>query len=241
MANRNILVVGGSSGIGLALVRQLLNEGEQVTVWSRQARELEQLSGLRYLSVDITRDELPVDQLPAQLDGLAYCPGSINLKPFRGLKIQDFQDDLNINLLGAVRCLQAVEKHLKKGSDAAAVLFSTVAVQRGMPFHASIAAAKGAVEGLTRSLAAEWAPRIRVNALAPGSILTSALEIVASNDALREPMEQATPLRRLGDPLDIAAAAVYLASPAGSFLTGKMLEVDGGLTVPNLDLPIPDL
>ena len=84
-------------------------------------------------------------------------------------------------------------------------------------------------------------PRIRVNAIAPGSILTSALDIVASNEALRDPMEKATPLRRLGDPADIAAAAVYLSSPAGSYLTGKVLEVDGGLNMPNLDLPIPDL
>ncbi|MCB0639027.1 MAG: SDR family oxidoreductase [Lewinella sp.] len=230
MANRNILVVGGSSGIGLALVRQLLNEGEQVTVWSRQARELEQLSGLRHLSVDITRDELPVDQLPAQLDGLAYCPGSINLKPFRGLKIQDFQDDFNINLLGAVRCLQAVEKHLKKGSDAAAVLFSTVAVQRGMPFHASIAAAKGAVEGLTRSLAAEWAPRIRVNAIAPSLTDTPLAERLLATDDKRQASADRHPLKKVAQPEDMARMAAYLLSPAAGFMTGQVVGIDGGLS-----------
>ncbi|MCB0949941.1 MAG: SDR family oxidoreductase, partial [Mycobacterium sp.] len=106
---------------------------------------------------------------------------------------------------------------------------------------AAYGTAKAALAHYTRLSALDLAPRIRVNAIAPGSILTSALDIVASNEDLRTPMEQATPLRRLGDPLDIAAAAVYLASPAGSYLTGKTLEVDGGINFPNLELPIPDL
>jgi 7-alpha-hydroxysteroid dehydrogenase len=106
---------------------------------------------------------------------------------------------------------------------------------------AAYGTAKAALAHYTRLAALDLCPRIRVNAIAPGSILTSALDIVAGNDELRAPMEKATPLRRLGEPVDIAAAALYLASPAGGYLTGKTLEVDGGLNTPNLDLPIPDL
>ena len=128
----------------------------------------------------------------------------------------------------------------RSGGGSIINISSTMGRLAGRGF-AAYSTAKAALAHYTRLTALDLCPRIRVNAIAPGSILTSALDVVASNDALREPMEKATPLRRLGEPVDIAAAAVYLASPAGSYLTGKMIEVDGGLTVPNLDLPIPDL
>jgi 7-alpha-hydroxysteroid dehydrogenase len=155
--------------------------------------------------------------------------------------VKDMRDAFTFNVLTAhALTVAAVPLMLEHGGGSIINISSTMGRLAGRGF-AAYSTAKAALAQYTRLTALDLCPRIRVNAIAPGSIMTSALDIVASNDALREPMEKATPLRRLGDPVDIAAAAVYLASPAGSYLTGKVIEVDGGLTVPNLDLPIPDL
>lgn len=156
--------------------------------------------------------------------------------------VKDMKDAFAFNVLTAHALTVAAVPLMLEHSGGGSIINITSTMGRlaGRGF-AAYSTAKAALAHYTRLTALDLSPRIRVNAIAPGSILTSALEIVASNDELRAPMEQATPLRRLGDPLDIAAAAVYLASPAASFLTGKTLEVDGGLIVPNLDLPIPDL
>ena len=228
MANRNILVVGGSSGIGLALVENLLAAGENVYVWARQERELVGKTGVHFSSVDVTNGDLPADDLPDTLHALVYCPGTINLKPFRGLKPEQFRTELDINLIGAVRCLQAVERRFKKAEQAAVVLFSTVAVQRGMPFHASIAAAKGAVEGLTRSLAAEWAPKIRVNAIAPSLTDTPLAEKLLSTEDKRKASADRHPLQRVGRPEEVATLAAYLISADAGFISGQIIGIDGG-------------
>lgn len=228
MANRNILVVGGSSGIGLALVEKLLVDGDNVYVWSREERKLSTLPGVHHTAVDVLKDELPKQSLPDTLHGFAYCPGSINLKPFRGLKPEQFREELEINLIGAVRCLQAVERLFKKADQAAVVLFSTVAVQRGMSFHAGIAAAKGAVEGLTRTLAAEWAPNIRVNALAPSLTDTPLAASLLSSDDKRQAMGDRHPLKRVATAEEVAALAKYLLSEEAGFITGQIIGIDGG-------------
>ena len=227
---KKFIVVGGSSGIGFALCRKLVSEGHQVTAYSRSRGALEALPEIRHIPFDATQDPFPKEDLPQKLDGLAYCPGSIRLRPIGRLSHEDFMEDFRINLLGAVTAIQGCLMPLKKSAQPGAiVLFSTVAVQTGMPFHASIASAKGAVEGLTRSLAAELAPRIRVNALAPSLTDTPMAQDLLADDDKRSAAAQRHPLKRFGSPDDLAAAAHYLLSDASAWMTGQILAVDGGM------------
>ena len=159
---KNYFIAGGSSGIGLEIVKALKETGNEVYVGSRTDDQLAGVDGVHHLSLNVQAAELNLDELPETLNGLVYCPGTIRLMPFQRLTIDNFVEDLQINFLGAVKTIQACLTRLKKSkSGASVVLFSTVAVKTGMPFHASVAAAKAAVEGLTLSLAAEFAPRIR--------------------------------------------------------------------------------
>ncbi len=231
MSSQSYLIVGGSSGIGLSLAQLLHAQGHRVIVWSREARELINTPGIQHHAIDVVKDELPVDELPDQLNGLAYCPGSINLKPFRSLKPADFLRDFEVNLLGAVRCLQAVERRFKKADHTSVVLFSTVAVSRGMAFHASIAAAKGGIEGLTRSLAAEWAPKVRVNAIAPSLTDTPLAERLLSSEDKRNAAAERHPLKRIASAAEMADMAAYLLQPQARFITGQVIGIDGGLGV----------
>lgn len=230
MEKKTYIMVGGSSGIGLEMIRRLSAEGHGVILASRTADKLEGLAGVTHIPLDITADTLPTDALPPKLDGMVYCPGSIRLRPFRALKPDDFLADYQINVLGAVRSLQACLPALKKADDGASVVFfSTVAVQTGMPFHASIASAKGAVEGLTRSLAAELAPKIRVNAVAPSLTDTPLAATLLGSDEKRRAADDRHPLKRIGQPGDIAAAALFLLGESGAWVTGQILHVDGGM------------
>ncbi|HAW21222.1 MAG TPA: oxidoreductase, partial [Flavobacteriales bacterium] len=178
-----ILVVGGSKGIGKAAVELLLEQGNEVIVAARSNNDVRHLP-IEFIEVDVTQDVSALDDLD-DLNGLLFCPGSINLRPFHRLTASDFQTDFDLNVMGAVKVLQACRLALKAGNGSA-VLFSTVAVQQGMPFHASVAVAKGAIEGLTRALAAEWAPDIRVNTIAPSLTDTPLAESLLSNDKRRE-------------------------------------------------------
>jgi NAD(P)-dependent dehydrogenase (short-subunit alcohol dehydrogenase family) len=224
------LIVGGSSGIGRALVNQLLEDGHEITVWARQRRDLPQ--SVSFTSVDVTDASADLKSaLPNEVDGMAYCPGSIDLRSFRSLKADAFREAFELNVVGAVRCLQAVERNLKKSAAGSVVLFSTVAVQRGMPFHAAIASAKGAVEGLTRSLAAEYAPSIRVNAIAPSLTDTPLAEKLLSSEDKREASAKRHPLNRVATAGEIAGMAAYLLSDRAAFMTGQVIGMDGGLSV----------
>lgn len=226
----NYLIVGGSSGIGEQLVHQLHAAGHEVWVWARHERDLPQAANIHFFTADVTTDELPKDGLPDVLDGLVYCPGSIELKSFRSLKPAIFQETFDLNVVGAVRCIQAAERALKKSDQASIVCFSTVAVQRGMSFHAAIAAAKGALEGLVRSLAAEYAPKIRVNAIAPSLTNTPLAEKLLGTDDKKQASAERHPLKRVAEPAEIAKMAAFLLSADAAFMTGQIIGMDGGLS-----------
>ncbi|MDZ7581300.1 MAG: SDR family oxidoreductase [Deltaproteobacteria bacterium] len=229
-APKNFVVAGGSSGIGFELTRRLIDDGQQVTVLSRTLGQLTELPGIHHIPFDVTRDEFPTGGLPGQLSGLAYCPGSIRLRPFGRLTAEDFLEDYRINLLGAVAVIKGCLSMLNKADNGAAiVMFSTVAVGTGMPFHASIASAKGAVEGLTRSLAAELAPRIRVNAVAPSLTDTSLARALLADDAKRKAAADRHPLKRIGTPGELAEIACFLLSDKAAWITGQIISVDGGM------------
>ena len=223
---KNILVVGGTSGIGKSLIEKLKNAGAHVINASRSEAE-----GVDNLHLDVTKDSQKFDGLPEQLDGLVYCPGSINLKPFQSLKPDDYLEDFNLNVVGGLNVVKASLKSLKKSESASIVFFSTVAVSQGMSFHTSVAAAKGALEGVTRSLSAEFARQnIRVNAIAPSLTDTPMAKSLLSSEDKRKASEDRHPLKRIGDPNEIADAALYLLSDATSWMTGQILHLDGGMS-----------
>lgn len=223
MQGKNIVIIGGNSGIGLATAELLREQGANLFLYSKSGQ------GTRILDTSMDFESIP--DLPEVIDGLVYCPGTINLKPFHRLAIADFQQELEINFLGAVRVLQACMKGLKKSDQASVVLFSTVAVQLGMGFHAGISSAKGAIEGLTRSLAAEWSPsHIRVNAIAPSLTDTPLAANLLSTDEKREASGKRHPLGRVGVAKDIANSAVFLLSPQSAWMTGQILHPDGGIS-----------
>ena len=230
MNEKNYLVVGGSSGIGFELAKLLAGNGASVYVLSRTGDNLRQLPGIQHIRANVLTDDLATDLLPDRLDGMAYCPGSITLKPFRSLKPEQFLQDLDINLLGAVRILQSVQNALKRSAQASVILFSTVAVGQGMPFHASVAAAKGAVEGLARSLAAEWAPQVRVNCIAPSLTDTPMASRLLSSPEKREASARRHPLNKVGAPQEIAELAAFLLSDKSSWISGQVIGIDGGLS-----------
>lgn len=227
---KNYLIAGGSSGIGLALVNKLSADGHQVIVVSRSGDSLVGLPGVTHLPKNLVTDELAESELPTSLDGVVYCPGSINLKPFRSLKPDAFLEDFQINVLGAVKVLQASQKALKNAENPSVVLFSTVAVGQGMPFHASIAAAKGAVEGLARSLAAEWAPAIRVNCIAPSLTDTPLAARLLASDEKKEAAGARHPLKRVGTADEVASLAHFLLSENSGWMTGQVIGMDGGMS-----------
>lgn len=223
----NILLIGGNSGIGLATAKLLQTQGHNITAASRSNSALTAL-GIPTQSFDAENPSELV--LPETLDGLIYCPGTINLKPFHRLTPADFLKDFQINCLSAALVIQQALPSLKKSNSASIVLFSTVAVAQGMSFHASIATAKAAVEGLTKSLAAELAPKIRVNAIAPSLTATPLAAAFVGTDAKREAAEKRHPLQTIGNPDHIAQLAAFLLSDASSFITGQILHPDGGLS-----------
>tara|TARA_R110000868_G_scaffold136777_8_gene349872 strand:+ start:31 stop:726 length:696 start_codon:yes stop_codon:yes gene_type:complete len=224
----NYLVVGGGSGIGEKVVENLALAGHQVYAASRNIMEANLPPSVEPIKFDVSLDE-PLEALPDVLDGLVYCPGSINLKPFHRIKPADFQAEWELNFLGAVKVTQQVLDLLKKSENPSVVYFSTVAVQLGLPFHSSISGAKGAIEGLTRSLAAEYAPKIRFNAIAPSLTDTPLAANLLSNDKKREANAERNPLKMIGEAQDIANMVTFLLAKDSRWVTGQVMAVDGGM------------
>ena len=229
--SQTFIIVGASSGIGFEIARKLSSAGHQVIALSRTLGRLSELTGIRHFNFDVTQDEFPAEAIHANLNGLAYCPGSIRLRPFARLSPEEFIEDYRINVLGAVVTIKGCLGSLKKADPPSAiVLFSTVAVVTGMPFHASIASAKGALEGLTRSLAAELAPRIRVNAIAPSLTDTPLARALLADENKRKAAADRHPMKRTGTPLELANLAEFLITDASSWITGQIYCVDGGMS-----------
>ena len=250
------VITGGGRGLGAAIAVAFAEVGADVVIASRTQSELDAVAeqiratGRRAHTVaaDLAHPEVTA-QLAGQaveafgrLDIVVNNVGGTMPNTLLTTSTKDLKDAFTFNVVTAhALTIAAVPLMLEHSGGGSVInISSTMGRLAGRGF-AAYGTAKAALSHYTRLAALDLCPRIRVNAIAPGSILTSALNVVASNDELRKPMEKVTPMRRLGDPVDIAAAAVYLASPAGDFLTGKTLEVDGGLTFPNLDIPVPDL
>jgi len=227
---KKYLIIGGTSGIGKEIVNILSSEENELFITGRSTKEFNNSEKIKYFDIDILDELMELPVINGALNGIVYCPGSITLKPIHLLKRTDFLDEFNLNVLGAVKVIQNYLKNLKESGSASIVLFSTVAVQTGMAYHASIATSKGAVEGLTRSLAAELAPVIRVNAVAPSLTETKMSERLLNTEAKLKSAVDRHPLKRFGSPKDIAQGVVFLLSEESSWITGQILKIDGGLS-----------
>jgi NAD(P)-dependent dehydrogenase (short-subunit alcohol dehydrogenase family) len=226
--NKNILIIGASSGIGLQTAKQLASEGNNVFgTFNRHPSTSE--NNIQYFPLNVLDEQPDLGFLPERLDGLVYCPGNISLKPFARIKAEDFVSDFQLQVLGAVKVIQAALPKLKNSENASIVLFSTVAVQLGLNFHTQVAISKGALEGLTRSLAAELAPKIRVNCIAPSLTDTPLAASLLSTEEKKEANAQRHPLKKIGKASDIANMVEFLLSDKSAWITGQILHVDGGL------------
>lgn len=225
---KNILLIGGSYGIGASLTKIIANDNN-VIVASR-TKPQDEINNVKYLSFDALNDEIDQNELPEIIDGFVYFPGSINLRPFKGLSIDSFKQDLEINVLSLIKVLKSILPRLSLSNNSSLVFLSTVAVSQGMPFHSSVATAKGAIEGLAKSLAAEYAPKMRVNVIAPSIVDTPLANRFLNNEIKIQKSAEKHPLNRVGNKEDIAETIKFLLSNKSSWMTGQILSVDGGLS-----------
>ena len=227
---KNYLIIGASSGIGKSLGEQLHTEGHRVIGTYHNSEQAQENGNIQFFPLNILEEEPDFSFIPDELHGLVYCPGSISLKPFHRIKPASFVEDFQLQVVGAVKAIQAALPSLKAAGEASIVLFSTVAVRNGFNFHTQIASSKGAVEGLARSLAAELAPAIRVNCIAPSLTDTPLASSLLSSDLKRESNADRHPMKRVGTSSDMAHMAEFLLSSKSSWITGQVMGVDGGIS-----------
>lgn len=227
---KNYLVIGGSGGIGSSLVNNLAAQGHRVYATYKSHAPVSENPSVSFHFLDVMAGSMDFGFLPEQLDGLAYCPGAILLKPFHRIDPDQFVEDYKLQVGGAVSVLQQVLPALKKGSQPSVVLFSTLAVGTGLPFHSMVSASKGAIEGLTRALAAELAPHIRVNCIAPSLTDTPLAASLLNTPEKREANAQRHPLKRIGHAGDISSLAAFLLGDQSGWITGQVIHADGGMS-----------
>lgn len=226
----NYLIIGASSGIGKEIAAQLAEADNHVTATFNRNTPESSHTNIQFHHLNVLDDVISVDFLPEQVDGVVYCPGSINLKPFERIKPEEFELDYKLQVTGFIKILQLVLPRLKKSANASIVLFSTVAVQTGFTFHSQVSASKGAIEGLTKALAAEFAPKIRVNCIAPSLTNTPLAASLINNEQKLEANSLRHPLKRIGHAKDIANMATFLLSDKASWITAQVMHVDGGIS-----------
>jgi NAD(P)-dependent dehydrogenase (short-subunit alcohol dehydrogenase family) len=226
---KNYLIIGSSTGIGEAIALQLSKTHKVFgTYYKNQSSYINENISSHYLNV--LDDNYDLSFLPDSLDGVVYCVGAINLKPFARINPNDFIEDYNLQVLGAIRIIQQCLSKLKNVESASVVMFSTVAVQSGFNFHSIVSSSKGAIEGLVKALSAEFAPKIRVNCIAPSLTLTPLSSGLLNTPEKIEANAQRNPLKKLGTPTDVANAAVFLLTEQSSWVTGQIFHIDGGMS-----------
>ena len=225
---KNYLVIGGSSGIGKEISEILSKEN---IVFSTSRNDLNGTNeNIKHIKYDVLVDELDPELLPDQIDGFVYCPGTINLRPFRSLKLETFRSDLELNLIGAIKTLHLILPKLQQSPSSSIIFYSTVAVKTGMPFHSSVSSSKSALEGLTKSLAAEFAPKIRVNCIAPSIVNTPLANKFLNTEEKIEKAAARHPLNKIGTAKEIAQLTQYLLDEKSKWITGQIINIDGGIS-----------
>ena len=227
--NKNILLIGGSYGIGYEVAQQMSKENN-VFVASRTNESLD--SSIQHIPFDVLSEDLASKAIPETIDSFVFCPGSINLKPLKMLNLDAFRQDMELNFFALVNAVKSVLPNMSENSSM--VFFSTVAVHTGMPFHTSVSSAKGAIEGFAKSLAAEYAPKIRVNVIAPSLVDTPLAKRLLNNDKKKEAMALRHPLKRVGNVKDIANMVIFLLNPENSWVSGQVFQIDGGMSSLNV-------
>ncbi len=222
---KRYIIAGASSGIGQAISQKLLADGHQIIAIGRNTENIVS-EWIQFIQHDFSKEEILPD-INEKIDGLIYCPGSINLKPFSSIKEKDISDDFKINVLGAFRLIHKYYKNLNDSEDPSIILFSSVAARLGMPYHTSISISKSGLEGLTKSLAAEFSPKIRVNCIAPSLTDTPLAKALLNSDTKRTANAERHPLKKIGESEDIASLAIYLLN--AKWMTGQVIGIDGGL------------
>ncbi len=220
------IVAGSSSGIGHSIALNLLNQGHEVIGFNRNQPNFEH-SNFSFHEADFSQLDVPLPELNQSIDGIFYCPGSIQLRPFKNIKSADFINDFMLNVIGATQLIKKYLPQLQLAASPGIVLFSSVAAQTGMSFHSSIASSKAAIEGLTKSLAAEFAPKIRVNAIAPSLTQTALSEKFINTEEKLQASKDRHPLKRIGTAEEIAISSIHIMQ--NQWMTGQIITIDGGL------------